>query len=222
MDNKSFFINQLNQIIKEYNVLKNNSYDDHSNKPNEVGKLMTKAKATIARIVGNNSEYYKETIRISKLSGLEGLKLQPIIGSVIALKDDLENDYLKNFAEIIRSDVFADFLEMAEYLLFQNYKDPAAVVVGSVLEEHLRQLCSKNDIPIEISKDGKQVPKKADLLNSELAKIEVYNKLDQKSITSWLDLRNKAAHGKYDEYKKEQVELMLQGVMDFINRTSNN
>ena len=109
---------------------------------------------------------------------------------------------------------------MAEYLLKEGYKDPAAVMIGSVLEEHLRQLCFRNSIPIEIIKDGKTNPKKADLINSELASVNVYNKLDQKSITSWLDLRNKAAHGKYLEYTKEQVEIMYQGVTNFISRTN--
>jgi hypothetical protein len=67
-------------------------------------------------------------------------------------------------------------------------------------------------------KHGKSIPKKADSLNSDLAKAEVYTKLDQKSVTTWLDLRNKAAHGKYDKYTKAQVELMVQGVTDFLVR----
>ncbi|AIY39887.1 hypothetical protein LT85_0727 [Collimonas arenae] len=44
--------------------------------------------------------------------------------------------------------------------------------------------------------------------------------LDQKSVTAWLDLRNKAAHGKYSEYTKEQVEVMCQGVVNFMARNS--
>jgi len=109
---------------------------------------------------------------------------------------------------------------MAEYLLTEGFKDPAAVMAGSVLEEHLRQLCIKNSIPIESIKDGKPIPKKADLINSQLASANIYNKLDQKSITSWLDLRNKAAHGQYSEYTKEQVVFMLQGITNFISRTT--
>jgi hypothetical protein len=46
------------------------------------------------------------------------------------------------------------------------------------------------------------------------------NKLDQKNVTAWLDLRNKAAHGKYTEYQKDQVELMMQGVTQFMARNS--
>ena len=107
---------------------------------------------------------------------------------------------------------------MAEYLLSEDYKDPAAVMAGSVLEEHLRQLCLKNNIEVEIESQGKVKPKKADRLNSELAKAEIYSKLDQKAVTTWLDLRNKAAHGKYDEYTKEQVQNMLHGIIEFLSR----
>jgi len=103
---------------------------------------------------------------------------------------------------------------MSEYLLSEGYKDPAAVIIGSVLEEHLRKLCDKNGIAVELS--GK--PKKADQLNSDLAAKPVYSKLDQKSVTSWLDLRNKAAHGKYTDYTSEQVVLYLQGIQNFMAR----
>jgi hypothetical protein len=109
---------------------------------------------------------------------------------------------------------------MAEHLLDRDYKDPAAVIVGSVLEEHLRQLCDANELPVEVEKEGKRIPLKADALNASLAKADVYNKLSHKNVTAWLDLRNNAAHGQYDEYTKEQVVLMLQGVSDFMARVS--
>jgi hypothetical protein len=43
-------------------------------------------------------------------------------------------------------------------------------------------------------------------------------KMDQKNVTAWLDLRNKAAHGHYEQYQKEQVALLISGVRDFITR----
>ena len=49
-------------------------------------------------------------------------------------------------------------------------------------------------------------------------KNQIYSKLDQKSVTAWLDLRNNAAHGHYDKYEAVQVELMISGVRDFIAR----
>ncbi len=55
-------------------------------------------------------------------------------------------------------------------------------------------------------------------MNADRAKIGVYSKLDQKNITAWLDLRNKAVRGNYSEYSKEQVTLLINGIRDFITR----
>lgn len=141
-------------------------------------------------------------------------------GILKAAKDEIDKGWFVTVKGIVSAEIFSDFLEMAGYLLSEDYKDAAAVMIGSVLEEHLRQLCKKHSIPIEIIKNGKNVLKKADQLNSELAGENVYNKLDQKQVMTWQDLRNKAAHGRYTDYAKEQVELMHQGVMDFISRNA--
>ena len=103
---------------------------------------------------------------------------------------------------------------MAEHLLDRGYKDPAVVLAGGVLEQHLRRLCQHRSIPIDV--DGK--PKSADLLNSELCKAGVYDKMDQKSVTSWQELRNRAAHGDYLSYEAERVKLLILGVRDFTRR----
>src|SRR5690606_32439182 len=108
-------------------------------------------------------------------------------GILKAVKQEIEGGWLFTVKGLISAEIFSDFLEMAEYLLKEGYKDPAAVMTGSVLEGHIRQVSNKNSIPIETIKDGKPIPKKADLINSKLASATTYNKLDQKSITSWLD-----------------------------------
>jgi hypothetical protein len=139
-------------------------------------------------------------------------------GILNSIKSEIDGGWLTTVKGIVSAEIFSNFLEMAEHLLEENYKDPSAVMIGSVLEEHLRQLCIKSEIPIEDDKKGKSVPRKADLLNAALATAMVYNKLDQKNVTAWLDLRNKAAHGRYSEYNQQQVEFMLQSVTEFISR----
>ena len=52
-------------------------------------------------------------------------------------------------------------------------------------------------------------PKKTDSMNNDLASADVYSKLDQKNVTAWLDLRNKAAHAQYGEYNHDQVQNLL-------------
>lgn len=137
---------------------------------------------------------------------------------VQAIRDEIAGGWLFTIRGLVAAEVFADFLEMAVHLLESGYKDPAAVMGGSVLEEHLRQLCSKHEIPVDEQKSDKKVPKKADRLNSELTASNAYSKLDQKQITAWLDLRNNAAHGNYDAYTAEQVEQLLAGVTNFMVR----
>lgn len=141
-------------------------------------------------------------------------------GILSAAREELAGGWLTTTKGLISAEIFSDFLEMAQHLLDEGYKDPAAVMAGSVLEEHLRQLCQKHGIPTETTKQGRPHPKKADTLNADLTKKQVYNRLDQKNVTAWLDLRNKAAHGKYQEYTEEQVALMLQSLSDFMVRVS--
>ncbi len=139
-----------------------------------------------------------------------------LMGVVMALHHAYQAGYLEEVHELIHADVFNDFLEMAEHLLEEGYKDPSAVLVGGVLEEHLRTLCTKNGIATANPRDGK--PLKSDTLNNELAKHGAYDKLEQKSVTAWLDLRNKAAHGEYTKYDDNHVDQMLRGVRDFVAR----
>jgi hypothetical protein len=137
---------------------------------------------------------------------------------LIAAKTEMEGGWTMKVRGLVAAEFFSDFLEMGEYLLSEGYKDAAAVIIGSVLEEHLRELCRGAGIATEIERDGRPVAKKADLLNSELASAGRYGKLDQKTVTTSLDLRNKAAHGLYSEYSRSQVDLMYQSVTDFLAR----
>jgi len=133
-------------------------------------------------------------------------------GVIRAVQHEFEMGLLADFRGLIQADIFADFLEMGEYLLNEGYKDAAAVVIGSVLEDTLRKLAEANGIAIR-KPNGK--PLTIEPLNIGCAKAGVYDKLVQKQVTSWGDLRNKAAHGKYDEYDADQVKMMLLFVQKF-------
>ena len=99
-----------------------------------------------------------------------------------------------------------------------GYKDAAAVITGNSLESHLKQLSLNRGIDTERRVKSGIRHIKVEELNASLAKIQVYSKLDQKSVTAWLGIRNEAAHGNYDEYTDQQVALMIDGVRDFIDR----
>lgn len=166
---------------------------------------------------GSKHNYYLEFEKEVKKNTLDSVLYGK--GILKGAKNEIENGWYFSTKALISAEIFTDFLEMAEYLLEENYKDPAAVMIGSVLEQHLRKLCESNEIDFFYVRDGKQISKKAEALNSELSSSDIYSKLDQKNVTSWLGLRNNAAHGNYNSYSKEQVRLMYEGVSNFIVRT---
>ncbi|OSR69228.1 hypothetical protein BV326_03513 [Pseudomonas syringae pv. actinidiae] len=172
----------------------------------------------IAMTYGSNHSYYSEYDSSTKSSFESSAKRSHAI--LHSIQNEIDGGWIFTVKKLIAAEIFSDFLEMAEHLLEQGYKDPAAIMIGSVLEENLRQLCVANKIDTSLERDGIFIPKKTDRLNSDLANSEAYTKLDQKSVTAWLGLRNNAAHGKYNEYTKEQVNLMLHGVTEFLARVS--
>ncbi len=172
----------------------------------------------IEMLYGTGHTYYREFDKSTGGAGPSDAQMG--IEIIRSIKSEINGGWLISVKGLITAEVFSDFFEMGEHLLSNDYKDAAAVIIGSTLEEHLRQLCIRSSIETTIKKGDTDVAKSADALNADLAKANIYNKLDHKSVTAWLDLRNKAAHGKYDEYNREQVEMMLRGVGEFCARTA--
>ncbi len=67
-------------------------------------------------------------------------------GILSAAREELAGGWLTTTKGLVSAEIFSDFLEMAQHLLEEGYKDPAAVMAGSVLEEHLRQLCQRHSL----------------------------------------------------------------------------
>jgi hypothetical protein len=175
-------------------------------------ELATRLRAAIARLAPAGSPYTTDAAAVPK--GWPVGESGQLLAIVRALREDYAHGYMRTIEELIHADVFADFLDMATELLSKGYKDPATVIIGSVLEEHLRKLATLSSVSIAVGVN----PKKADTINADLVKATAYSKLEQKNVTAWLGLRNEAAHGNYNGYDKSQVETLLAGVRDFLIR----
>lgn len=172
----------------------------------------------IERVYGAGHPHFQQFEARTKTSYLTDAERG--IAILQAIRSEIAGSWLFTVKGLVASELFSDFLDMAEHLLGQGYKDAAAVMIGSVLEEHLRQLCHRHSIELADEKDGTLIPRKADRLNVELAKKSVYTSIDQKQVTAWLGLRNDAAHGKYEQYTAEQVKQFLSGVVGFMARVA--
>lgn len=137
-------------------------------------------------------------------------KLERQLAILRSLREDFDGGFLSDVQNAVRAEVFADFMEQAEYLSDQGFWQPVPVIVGAVLEDHLRKLCTKYP-----SITLPQRPK-LDWMNAELAKAGEYGVLEQKQVTVWADIRNKAAHAKWTDYQKEHVAAMLRDVPPFL------
>lgn len=182
----------------------------------KTSELVATLSSTIDRFAPHSSAFAKRAKEITDKYSPSASHIAHLLlfGVLSALRQGYERGFLSTVQELVHADVFADFLEMADHLLSQGYKDPAAVLVGGTLEEHLRKLCDKHGVP---STNANGEPRKASQMNDDLAKV-AYDKLQQKGVTYWLDLRNKAAHGQYSEYVDSDVRQMLTGVRDFLTK----
>lgn len=199
-------IAQLDDLLAKYNKLPLIS-SPFSGTYRHDPTLAMRMQAALDRCSPPNSTYSKDW---DKTQGTDG-----VAKAVRALRDDYASGYMSTLAEIIHADLFSDMLLASEHLLKEGYKDPAAVMVGGVLEQHLRELCAKNDISTD---DATGKPKKASQLNQDLKAGVVYGKQELHDVTAWLNLRNDAAHAHYDNYTSEQVQVMIDGVRSFILR----
>jgi len=168
----------------------------------------TSVQSILGRVFGEQSQHYKNF----SAQGIKGITYSPVYraqGVLKAAKDDYEHGHLFELNKLIEAELFDDFLEQSSILLNAGYYQPAAVVVGCVLEDALRKMCVKEGITLSSSP-------KLDSMNSELAKAGFYNKLTQKEITAIADIRNSAAHGKWDQFNKDDVERAISWVRKFL------
>ncbi|MFE2629812.1 hypothetical protein ACFXDP_18045 [Streptomyces sp. NPDC059374] len=167
--------------------------------------------SAVERIALPGSSYIKQLEGAKSLP--EPYKFIHIYTVAQGLRDDLVAGWYESMVELVHADTHSDYLEMSEELLSKGYKDPAAVITGTSLEVHVRALCAKHGIDIE-SPNG--TPKKADTMNADLKKAGIYEALQQKQVTAWMDLRNQAAHGNYEKYDDHQVRMFIDGVRAFM------
>lgn len=182
------------------------------------GAWRIRTKLCLREVLGVEHEYYKDFCSFVDDDFLDTVYICRKSAYVLkAIREDIEAGYLRGYKGLIQAELFSDFLDSAEHLLEQGYKDAAAVITGSVLEDHLKKLCTKHSISLEVQKaNGDMRPRKAGELNDELAREKVYALPLKQAVVGWLTIRNSAAHGEYDEYNAEQVRMLLLMVREFL------
>ena len=158
------------------------------------------------KVVDKESIYYKQFKEKKESTYNEYSIFQDLKVIFLTFKNDYKKGYLSSIKTLVQAEVFESQLEQSQELLDNGYKLASAVIAGIVLETGLREICSRENI----------LHGKLDKMNADLAKKGIYNKLQQKRITALADIRNSAAHGKDNEFTKEDVQKMIRDIEDFL------
>lgn len=159
--------------------------------------------ATIERIVGSKSEYYRTLPKIDpddplRLPGFNSTKIPAMIGALTALRQAVDKGLLVSLESRLRVNIHDDFLQQGKVLLDSGYHVAAMVLVGGVLEDHLQKLCVENGLTWK----GKgSISTYNDLLHGS-----EYDKPIWRRIQSIGDIRNDAAHGQGAKVNGSDVE----------------
>jgi hypothetical protein len=170
-----------------------------------------KVKNLLSNLCGEKSQHFSAFIEAGKASSFTTnySLLQQMKAVFMAAKEDFEGGYLNSVRNLVQAEVFDNELDQAKELLNSGYASAAAVIAGVVLETTIRNLCSDNGL----------ASGKLDKMNADLAKQSVYNSLVQKRITALAGIRNSAAHGKTEEFNKDDVSAMIDEIERFVAST---
>ena len=152
-------------------------------------------------------------------SGLAG-PFRHLAARLRALHDDFANGFIGDLGSQIEAEIAADYLGQAERLLGEGQSGkfdhvPAAVLAGSVLEKTLRAFCGRQQPPVATVNATGGPLTLAPLIDG-LKKAGLFNEVRAKQLRHWADIRNSAAHGKFEEFDRNQVEAMVKGIEQFL------
>jgi len=154
-----------------------------------------------------NLTFEEDSIYFENLRGAFGLgnreaHLAHGIEIMRGAKEEIERGFLYDIEHLISADFFDSVIEQAEYLLKSGFKDVAAVLGRVVIENTLKDIGKRENIP---------VPEKTQLseLNQILRDNSVYEKNIWRLVQAQIDLGNYAAHGDFGKYEDKSVAFML-------------
>ena len=177
----------------------------------KVHEWLTKTRNILETVFGGQSPHYRNYEAVLPVHGIRLVEhardIYPIIGILLGALNDLKNGYLLGREFFIAGEVFDSILEQTRHFLETGNKDISAILARIVLEDALRRLAQSEGIDVSYN---------ASRINDELKSQERYSPVRWRSIQTWLDIGNSAAHGKFDEYTKEDVANAVNGIEQFL------
>jgi hypothetical protein len=132
----------------------------------------------------------------------------------LAIAHELEADLLEIAQQQVQRAEGAS--EASETEIKTVHLGIAAFLAGAALEDGLRRLCDAHGLAYDAQRTS--LSKLQAVLYQPSSSIAVITASDNKQITSWGDVRNKADHGKLSQLTHSEVLSMVIGVRGFLDR----
>jgi hypothetical protein len=146
---------------------------------------------------GRESQFYRQLVLRHEPQPRD---VDAALGAMVALRHAVAGDHLQSLRQFARAEVFVDFLSQARELVESGYHVAAAVIIGGVLEERLRDECRRRDRrPKGMPGIGAYIPALKDVLSAPV----------QKRLQAIAATRNLAAHGEGAKVDPAEVEEAL-------------
>ena len=169
----------------------------------------TQSVHTLTNVLGESNNYTRAFVdQVQPNPWRE--ELETGLGILRAVREDAAAGHLfMTVAGLISAEIFSDFLEMADHLFETGYLQPAASLIGAVLEDTLRRAAQARNLPV---KEGDDISS----LNQRLAQANAYNRVVRSQIQTWKVIRDAADHGRFGDLGLDQVRDMHGGVKAFV------
>lgn len=178
-------------------------------KPVEYECVITQSISLVRHIYGVGHPHTQRVVNFVNEGSL--YSLQQIEGLLLGAKTDLANGLIQDLTSRIVIGIKSGFLETASAMADEGQKDPAAVLACIVLEDSLKRLAVKHNIPNAADKEMSVVT------NMLLSK-KIIEKSTNQAIRSFLGLRNAALHAQWHEVSIESVKFLLAFLPSFIEK----
>jgi len=194
-----------------------------------IAEMAAMLKACIERWAPPGSSYRRMADAVDPLKALaEGGGLRADVrlrGVLVTMERDYRAGMSRTLDERVHAAILDDVIGQADRHLDAGQCAAAAIVIGAVLEQHLRQLAARLDVAFEIP-DARGVlhAKPAQRLNDELRLTPAYPHAEWQQIQRWLQTRERAARGELANDPtsapalEPELRRMAGGVREFIRR----
>lgn len=150
----------------------------------------------------NLDSHLAEVSEILRESWSDGYMVRRVTSLVESAVDLLKRGFIGDLKVLLRAQVFATTIDQAKALFESGHLIPAAVLARIVIEGWLKG---------EAEKAGITVPEdaKASHINENLKKAGIFSVPKWRQVQAYLDIGNAAAHGKLENFTREDLERLL-------------